>query len=665
MTTEMTTTLDNTDTQMDGNSLNISEQRKKELKQLFPNVFTETKNDQGEVVETLDFERLKAELGEFSEIYDNRRERYGMDWPGKRDCLRLIQEPSTATLKPCREESVDFDTTENLFIEGDNLEVLKLLQKSYYGKVKMIYIDPPYNTGKEFIYPDNFSENLDTYLEYAGLKETEGEGRKWSSNSQNEGRFHTKWLNMMFPRLYLARNLLKEDGVIFISIDDNEVENLRRMCDEIFGEENFVGQVSRATGTRMGSGSRGISRELDYVLVYTRNHYVYLNKLPMTDEEKSLYNEVDDKGRYVLRSLRRTGGENRREDRPSMFFPIAAPDGEKILPLAPEGWESRWVCNEETYFNLTKENEIVWKKVAKDGQEQWKVYQKIYMSEDGRDATDLWNGIEGNKKATRQVTSLFKGVKIFDHPKPIEMICRAIMQATNLNNEDIVLDFFCGSGSTGHAVYYQNSFDHGGRKYILIQLPEVLEEKSNAYKNGYRTIADVAKERIRRAGSKIRLEADSRLGLENTDNQDLGFKVLKLDQSNFKQWQAPEKDISDEELIKQFELNVDHIDPNASQEDLLYELLIKAGVMPTETIEQVELANHKLFSVAEDSLLIHLGDEIDQDLIDAVIKKAPGQFICLDKAFHGNDQLKANAVKTIQAFNQGKDEVERIDFKTV
>ncbi|MFQ3187339.1 MAG: adenine-specific DNA-methyltransferase, partial [Marinomonas primoryensis] len=217
-----------TNTQLNGDSLNISEQRKQELKQLFPGIFTETKTDDGKLVESIDFERLKAELGQFSEIYDNRRERYAMDWPGKKDTLRQIQEPSRATLKPSREESVDFDTTENLFIEGDNLEVLKLLQKSYYGAVKMIYIDPPYNTGKEFIYPDNFTESLDTYLEYAGLKEVGGEGRKFSTNSQNEGRFHSKWLNMMYPRLYLARNLLREDGVIFISIDDNEVENLRR-----------------------------------------------------------------------------------------------------------------------------------------------------------------------------------------------------------------------------------------------------------------------------------------------------------------------------------------------------------------------------------------------------------------------------------------------------
>lgn len=256
-------------TQLNGDSLNISEQRKKELKQLFPGVFTETKNDDGKLVESIDFERLKAELGQFSEIYDNRRERYAMDWPGKKDTLRQIQEPSRATLKPCREESVDFDSTENLFIEGDNLEVLKLLQKSYYGAVKMIYIDPPYNTGKEFIYPDNFTEPLDTYLEYAGLKEVGGEGRKFSTNSQSEGRFHSKWLNMMYPRLYLARNLLREDGVIFISIDDNEVENLRRMCDEIFGEENHIACLVWEKGRKNDAKLFSVGHE--YMLVYARS----------------------------------------------------------------------------------------------------------------------------------------------------------------------------------------------------------------------------------------------------------------------------------------------------------------------------------------------------------------------------------------------------------
>lgn len=260
----------NKDYSLQGDSLNITEQRKKELKLLFPGAFTEAKNDKGEIVETLDFERLKAELGEFSEIYDNRRERYGMDWPGKKDCLRLIQEPSRATLNPCREESVDFDTTQNLFIEGDNLEVLKLLQKSYYGEVKMIYIDPPYNTGKgDFIYQDNFSENLDTYLKCAGLKELGGDGRTWSTSSNKDGRYHSKWLNMMYPRLYLARNLLQEDGVIFISIDDNEVENLRRMCDEIFGEDNFLGTIVWKNST--DNNPTNVATEHEYIQIYCKN----------------------------------------------------------------------------------------------------------------------------------------------------------------------------------------------------------------------------------------------------------------------------------------------------------------------------------------------------------------------------------------------------------
>jgi len=275
-------------TQMSGESLAIAEQRKQELKQLFPGVFTEIKNDKGEIVEAIDYERLKAELGNFSEIYDNRRERYGMDWPGKRDCLRLIQEPSRATLKPCRDESVEFDNTENLFIEGDNLEVLKLLQKAYYGKVKMIYIDPPYNTGKEFIYPDNFSESLETYLSYAGL--SGDDGKKFSTNSANEGRFHTKWLNMMFPRLYLARNLLREDGVIFISIDDNEVENLRRMCDEIFGEENFVACLIWEKGRKNDAKLFSVGHE--YVLVYGRSLSCIKEKQTVWREEKPGAREI-------------------------------------------------------------------------------------------------------------------------------------------------------------------------------------------------------------------------------------------------------------------------------------------------------------------------------------------------------------------------------------
>lgn len=384
--------MNNQSTEMHGESLSITEQRKKELKLLFPGIFTETKSDSGEVVETLDFERLKAELGEFSEIYDNRRERYGMDWPGKRDCLRLIQEPSHATLKPCREESVDFDTTENLFIEGDNLEVLKLLQKSYYGQVKMIYIDPPYNTGKEFIYPDNFSESLDTYLQYAGLKEAGGEGRKWSTNSANEGRFHTKWLNMMFPRLYLARNLLREDGVIFISIDDNEVENLRRMCNEIFGEENFVASV--VWQKRTSPDSRfNLGAAHDYILVYTRGASggLAIKKLPFSDARNSDYKNLDGDSRGDWASVDLTGQTGHATK--DQFFEVTTPSGEKYLP--PEG--RCWALAKRTFDELVLDNRI-W--FGKDGKSRPRL-KKFRSESDGVNAWTWWSNNEvGNNQSS-------------------------------------------------------------------------------------------------------------------------------------------------------------------------------------------------------------------------------------------------------------------------
>jgi len=698
----------NPDTSMNGQSLDIAEQRRKELEQLFPGIFTETRNDQGELKVTIDLERLKAELGEFTDIYDSRRERYGMDWPGKRDCLRLIQQPSTATLKPCREESVDFDTTENLFIEGDNLEVLKLLQKSYYGKVKMIYIDPPYNTGKEFIYPDNFSESLDTYLQYAGLKDSEG--RTFSTNTANEGRFHTKWLNMMYPRLYLARNLLREDGVIFISIDDNEVENLRRMCDEIFGEENFIASLIWEKGRKNDAKLFSVGHE--YVLVFARSlsflrekeviwreekpgakeiwdEYIaikgqvseipeieerlkdWFNGLPQSHPSKKLqrYRRVDQNGPWRDDNISWPGGDGPDYD-------VVHPRTGKPCKVPERGW---------VYSTPEKMQEMIRLGVVefRDDHTQPPIRKSHLRPIKGVDenSDELAENTDDDGLAVKVRGSYFykqsqvsvkylrslMGAKVFDNPKDHVELKKLIKYCCG--NEGIVLDFFSGSGSTGEAVFDICCEDGAGLRFILVQLPEPNRENdktgSIALKHGYKTIADISKERLRRAGDKIRKERGSELNFEGRLLCDLGFKVLKLNQSNFKLWQAPAKDVSDEELLEQMELNVDHIDPNASQEDLLYELLIKAGVMPTEKVEQVELAGHTLFSVAEGSLLVHLEDDIDQALIDAVLAKAPGQFICLDKAFHGNDQLKTNAVKTFEAFNQGKEKIDQIDFKTV
>lgn len=637
---------------MTGETLDIAEQRRAELKQLFPGVFTETTGDNGEVVETVDFERLKAELGSFTDVYEGRRERYGMDWPGKRDCMKLIQEPTRATLKPCREESVDFDNTKNLFIEGDNLEVLKLFQKSYYGKVKMIYIDPPYNTGREFIYPDNYQESLETYLAYSG--QVDDDGKKFSTNTASEGRFHTRWLNMMYPRLYLARNLLRDDGAVFVSIDDNELENLRRVLDELFGEENFIGMISRATGTRMGSGSRGIARELDYILVYSKTDAYQLSRLPMTKEEAAIYNEEDERGRYLLRSLRRTGGENRREDRPSMFFPVTAPDGTEVLPLAPEGWESRWVCGRDTYDQLLQSDDIVWKQVNKNGELKWQVYQKTYMSEEGRESSDLWAKEDGNKKATREVNALFGGTKVFDHPKPVGLMKKIIQLGTNKLDESIVLDFFAGSGSMGHAVYEKNIEDGGNRRFILVQLPEMLSEESQGKKLGYETIADISKDRLRRSAESLANGSEGQLNFGVSSQNDGAFKVCKLGPSTFQKWQTA-SEISKENLEQQLQLHVNNVDDLATQEEILYELLLKAGFELTVQIDELEVVGKTVFSVAEGALMICLEEELTAGFIDAVADLEPMQFICLDKGFNGNDQLKANAVQTFKSRSQNSE----------
>ncbi|WP_053980811.1 site-specific DNA-methyltransferase [Marinagarivorans algicola] len=682
----------NNKTQMNGDSLNIAQQKQQELERLFPGIWTETKNDNGELVKTLDVERLKAELGESSEIYDNRRERYGMDWPGKKDCLRLIQEPSQATLNPCREESVDFDTTENLFIEGDNLEVLKLLQKSYYGEVKMIYIDPPYNTGNgDFIYQDNFSESLDTYLECAGLKEVGTSGRKWSSSSnKDDGRYHTKWLNMMFPRLYLARNLLREDGVIFISIDDSEIENLRRMCNEIFGEENQIACLVWDKNRKNDAKYFSVGHE--YMLVYAKRE-AYLSELSV--EFRIDKDGVEELKGFFKESLNKNEGDLTlvQKDYDEWCSNITKGDPREAIkrfrkidthgPYRDDG-NINWPGGNGPRYEVLHPKTGAPCKVPKSGWrypsearfwEEYKTGRVVFGVDESTVPRIRTNLFENSKQvmnsvnfsyaqtATNEFIEIFDGKRIFDNPKPISDIERLIRYVCD--DGDLILDFFCGSATTGHACFTASIKSKKEFKFILVQLPEPVNVKSQAYLSGFNVISEISKERIRRAGNKIRQEQEGQLDLDNNKNLDFGFKVLKLNQSNFKQWQAPTKEVSDEDLVKQFELNVDHIDPNTPQEYLLYELLIKAGVKPTVKIEAIELAGHSLYSVAEGILLIHLALNIQPALIEAVVTHAPQQFICLDDAFRGNDQLKTNAAKTFEAFNQGKESIDRIEFQTV
>ena len=645
-------------------STGIAEENRARLKEMFPSAFTETVDKEGNPVESIDFEKLKAELGTFSDIYEGRRDRYGMDWPGKKDCLKLIQQPSVATLKPCREESVDFDDTENLFIEGDNLEVLKLLQKSYYGKVKMIYIDPPYNTGKEFIYPDKYSESLETYLAYAGL--VDDEGKKFATNTAAEGRFHTKWLNMMYPRLYLARNLLREDGVIFISIDDNELNNLLRICGGIFGEENRVATIIWKKSYGGGSKTNQVVMHHEYIIMFAKNkEELGVIELPPNKDTLKYYKYKDekeeDRGPYRTQPL----ATKSMDDRPKLRYPIIWRDNE-IWPA------KQWQWSKERVEKALKNNELVF---TENDQNGWTVDYKQYLKDENGKVrgAKLYSIQEGpyTQSGTSEIEDIFGNGKVFKFPKPSTLISKLVSID---DMEGIVLDFFSGSCASAHAVLDLNINNNGNRKFIMVQLPEPCDENSEAYKAGYKTIADIGKERIRRVIAKIKEEQETKElgddaglfdGQEEKPDLDLGFKVFKLDRSNFQIWDSPDPDATEEDIKEQLELYVDHIDPEASQEDILFEILLKSGFKPTEKVERIELAGKTVFSIAEGALLICLEDEITRELINAVAEAEPMRFICLDKGFKGNDQLKANAVQTFAARNQGRDKAEQIVFRTV
>jgi adenine-specific DNA-methyltransferase len=680
--------MSDTPEKIDGTSLDISAENRARLKALFPSVFTETVNDKGELVESVDFEKLKAELGTFTDLFEARRERYGMDWPGKKEALRLIQTPSAATLKPCREESVNFDTTENLFIEGDNLEVLKLLQKSYYGKVKMIYLDPPYNTGKEFIYPDNYSESLETYLEYAGM--IDDKGKKFATNTANEGRFHTKWLNMMYPRLYLARNLLRNDGVVFVSIDDNEVSNLRSLLNDIFGEENIIGVIANVNNPKGRSDDKFLATAHEYVVVAAKNKAAAV-VYGFEPEEKITrrYNKLDENNkRYREIDLRKTGDADRRQDRPDMFYYFyydtesqslrvskeqnGKNNETEIIPLREDGVEGRWRWGFDTAVK------DLLKLVARymPNRKLWGVFEKDYLeNRSAVKSTTAWTFKDVNsERGSEQLIELGFAKEVFPRPKPVGTMRRVLELGTVPEESAIVLDFFAGSCSIVNAAYELVAAEERRLNYIVVQLPERLDPEIAEQKPGYDfcvengkqpNIAEIGKERIRRVINKLNEEQENKLDLSNASSQDRGFKVFKLDKSNFKQWQKLAPDAKPEQIEEQLKLHIDHIDHRATPEDLLFEILIKAGFMPTEKVQTITLADISVYSIAEGGLLICLADTVTKELINAVAEAEPMQFICLDKAFGGNDQLKANAVQTFNARNMGREKANQIVFRTV
>ncbi|MGG3919568.1 site-specific DNA-methyltransferase [Parageobacillus thermoglucosidasius] len=622
-------------------SENVIQNRINELKKIFPEVVSE-----GEV----DIEKLKQFLGIENTTL---KEKYEFTWAGKSNAIKIIQTPSIGTLIPSIEESINFDSTHNLFIDGDNLEVLKLLQKSYYGKIKMIYIDPPYNTANDFIYPDNYREGLQDYLRYTG--QINDEGNVISSNTETKGRFHSKWLNMMYPRLFLARNLLKEDGVIFVSISNIEVSNLKLLMNEIFGEENFVECIIWRKKSGGGQQDKYFVTEHEYILCYAKNinHFNLIEK--KAAKKTSGYNYFDEKKqkKYKRVKLAKWGSEALKEDRPTMYFPLTNPDGGKTYPIAPDGRDGRWRYGRARVNELLKNDDIDWEK-DKDG--NWIPYEKEYEP-DENDMTvlkerSIFYDIAENTDGANELTELFGVKDVFPNPKPSDLIKHLALLVMEPHKEEILLDFFAGSGTSAQAILELNKIDNGNRKFICIQIPEKLPEGSTAKSLGYNTIDEVAKDRIRKVIEKLKLENDN-----NSDVLlDQGFKVFKLTSSNFKIWDGEKASQNPDELAEQLRLFVNNIQEGRTKTDILYEIMLKSGFMLTDKVEKID-QNKELYSIKDGDLIVCLEDFIDKDLITKIIELHPKQFICLDSAFHNQDQLKTN---TVLEFKEAE-----ITFKTV
>lgn len=596
---------------------------------LFPAAITEMRGEDGQIKKGINFEVLKQLLSR--DVVDG-DECYEFTWVGKKAAMAEAARPITKTLRPVKEDSRDWDTTQNLYIEGDNLEVLKILQESYLGKVKTIYIDPPYNTGHDFIYRDKFQRSQQEENEQMGMYD-EDENQMFE-NTESNGRFHSDWCSYIYRPLVLARNLLSNDGLIFISIDDNEQENLKKICDEIFSESNFLTCVTRATGTPTGGGFDGLVNELDYMLIYAKDiHNAYINGLPMSEEDAKIYDQVDEKGRYLIRPLRRTGGEDRREDRPTMYFPIIAPDGTSVYPIGPTGYESRWICSPETAQKMADEGLLAWKKIKKQDEEVWQVYQKFYLENRTKAPGNLWNDVEGNKKATRDIRNIFDRQKVFDFSKPTGFIKKVLQIGSD--SDCLVLDFFSGSATTAHAVMQLNSEDGGHRKFIMVQLPEPCAEGTEAANAGFKNICEIGKERIRRAGDKIK--ADNPLG---TQDLDTGFRVFRVDSSNMKDVYYQPEELDQQSM---FDL-VSNIKDDRTDLDLLYACLLDWGVEIHLPHTSTDLDGCNVHNVDNGALMACFSPNVPRSVVEYMAKQQPLRAVFRDSAF-ASDDAKINVTE--------------------
>ena len=636
---------------LDGLSMDIEAGNRARLKSVFPECFTEGK---------LDVDKLLSLCGEY--ITDD-YEKYEFKWKGKSECLRLAQRCSTATLRPCPAESVNFDATKNLYIEGDNLEVLKLLQKSYFRKVKMIYIDPPYNTGNDFVYEDDFKDPLARYKEVTQ--------QTTKSNPETMGRYHTNWLNMMYPRLRLAANLLRDDGVIFISIDDNEAANLRKVCDEVFGEENFVGMFTWQSKKGGGNDNNTVVRDQEYILCYGKSIVSggFFNRILIEAEPLDC---EDVQGKYRRgRELNKWGANSRREDRPTMFFPIPGPNGEDVFPIRNDGTEGRWRLGKDKMFDLVRQQNIEFVKREDD---TYIAYEKIRTSDPRlKPYRTMLENVGTTADGSKLIKAIFDELKVFDFPKPIDLIKKLLEMGSSEN--DIILDFFSGSATTAHAVMQLNAEDGGNRHFIMVQLPEVCDEKSEAFKAGYKNICEIGKERIRRAGKSLEsLECgvlsvelsegggkNSKLHTPNsklkTSKLDVGFKVFKLDTSNMKLWDDTPIEGGDlETLFDRIDGHIDGLKPDRSDEDLIYEILLKMGYPLTAGLTTLDVDGLNVYKVDSGEMLICLQEGITAEHIEQMAALSPQKIVLAGRGL-ADSSTKANAFYLLE--NRG------IEVKTI
>lgn len=612
---------------MDGLSLDLEKENINKIKKLFPEAVEEGK---------INFDMLRAFLGD--EV-DDSREKYQFTWNGKAKSIKLAQAPSSATLRPCKEKSKNWDTTENLYIEGDNLEVLKQLQKTYYGKIKMIYIDPPYNTGNDFVYNDSFSNSIENYKEQTSQAS--------SSNPETNGRFHTDWLNMMYPRLILAKNLLSDDGVISISIDDNEITNLRIICDEVFGETNFVNCFIWNCSTAGGIRPKFASKTHEYILCYAKNKN-NLNQIsaPLSSEAIKMYNQKDNKGLYRDKDFIFKNKSNNINQR----YDIECPDGELVHPK--DGYIYRFI--RESFDEALKNNMVTFKKTStgpllnkNNEQANWNIYIKKYLG-DGMGAPSTLipkEMLSIYNVGTQCVQDLFDGKRVFENVKPVDVIEYFINMFSD--SESIILDFFSGSATLAQAVMKQNAEKRLSRKFIMVQLPELCEEKSEAYKVGYKNICEIGEERIRRAGEQIKAEwekehpSDGLFASEETFNTDIGFKVFKLDSTNLIPWDNSEE----YNEVNLYNLN-NIFKEDRNNEDVLYEVMLKYGVFDKQ-VEEISVNGKTMYRVGKRYMIVCLDDNVSSDDVKAIGELSPRTVIFKESGFV-DDNAKINAIYNLE-----------------